>query len=438
MPIRGSQILHDVNGFVVDRIQTGGPGNLNIPQEKIYELGNYNSVATVYDTPDISFDLESYDVSTEFEQLLCGKVPAVTDSAGNIVSPGYSTSIDHNGLDFINSMPIDVISPYKSKKGQFDIVKGVAVPYLTLERVLYRFGVKQNSTQQFTLKGDSIFYCPGQPYNEAIAYTGSTGPYTKALAGNIYASGSNNIYTLALCAFTADTYDYVRLFYGADADYTDGSSTQFTLTAAGKAKVDALSGSNPTLRAIYSSSTTDARYDPATDPSAAVHQGPSVKPAAVRGRDIVIYIGDGAATPVMTRLTGVQTFEATRSVSLQADEELGNHHYVDQSYDVADVTGTIAVRAATAADLFNKLSTITGISTSRVIGPDVTTPIQVEAVILDPVTGSPLKTIYIPDARFTVPGVQGRANQKLDNSFAFTSDGGNMTVFNGARTVSGY
>ena len=37
-----------------------GPNTLNIPPEKIYELGNWNSVATIKDIPEISFNLEGY------------------------------------------------------------------------------------------------------------------------------------------------------------------------------------------------------------------------------------------------------------------------------------------------------------------------------------------------------------------------------------------
>lgn len=36
MAIKAGKIIHDVNGYVIDRIQTGGPDSLNIPEEKIY------------------------------------------------------------------------------------------------------------------------------------------------------------------------------------------------------------------------------------------------------------------------------------------------------------------------------------------------------------------------------------------------------------------
>ena len=69
MAVKGAQILHDAEGFVIDRLQSAGVGNVNIPEEKIYELGNFKTVATVRDIPDLSFDMESFDVSTEVEEI---------------------------------------------------------------------------------------------------------------------------------------------------------------------------------------------------------------------------------------------------------------------------------------------------------------------------------------------------------------------------------
>src|SRR3954468_9950767 len=99
MAIKAGQIVHAGNGVaVIDRIQTGGPGQLNIPTEKINELGNYKSVATIRDTPDLTFTAESFDVSTEFEQLVCG-----------------ATTIDPvAGLDLAKCLPVDIASQFKA------------------------------------------------------------------------------------------------------------------------------------------------------------------------------------------------------------------------------------------------------------------------------------------------------------------------------------
>lgn len=57
MSIRSGKIIIDSSNFVVDRIQTNLPGPLNIPEEKIYDLGNSMSISTVRDTPEIKFDM---------------------------------------------------------------------------------------------------------------------------------------------------------------------------------------------------------------------------------------------------------------------------------------------------------------------------------------------------------------------------------------------
>ena len=76
---------------------------------------------------------------------------------------------------------------------------------------------------------------------------------------------------------------------------------------------------------------------------------------------------------------------------------------------------------------------ITGVSASEVIGPNITTPVPLEIRVSHPDTGARLKTLYIPDARFSVPGYSGQANTKLETSMNFTSDGGNLYIYNGSR-----
>src|SRR3954471_7644598 len=127
MAITGGQILHVGNDQVfIDRIQTAGRGTLNIPTEKIYELGNYESVATVRDVPDLQFSMESLDVSTEIEALLTG-------------GDGSELSSDLSKM-----LAIDIASPFKAGKTApqpFDIIASVGMPYLYPESVSYRFGL---------------------------------------------------------------------------------------------------------------------------------------------------------------------------------------------------------------------------------------------------------------------------------------------------------
>lgn len=217
-----------------------------------------------------------------------------------------------------------------------------------------------------------------------------------------------------MCTISA-TGVYKRLFHGSD--YTDTTTTVTLLAAApvgGK------------VRIVYGS-TTAANYPQS------VHQDVTVKPAAVRGKDIDVYIGTTDATPTFTRWTGVQNFEVAWKVTLDNDEEFGNYHYVAQDYDYPDVSGTITVRSRDPQDLWDKIYQVANITGTQVAGPNTSVGLPIELRINNPDTGARIKTLYVPDARFTPPPIQGRVAQKLEPQFAFTSDTGVLKVYAGAR-----
>lgn len=409
MAIKAGQILHDAQGFVIDRIQTAGPGNVNIPEEKIYELGNFQTVATVRDIPDLSFDLESFDMSTEFEAILTNQDPTQT--------------VDGDEFDFNNSVPIDIISPFKAGQDQYNIVRGIAIPYLTLERVVYRFGLRQNATQQFTLRGDAIYYIPGSPYYLEIANSGAGtynftdgGATPQNLTAIEYVEQGESVYALSICLKDSVTGAYKRLFLGDD--YTN-TSTGFTL-------LEDLSGTYDTICVVFGSETEK------TYPQG-VHETASVKPAGIRGKDIDVYVGTADATPVFSRWSGVQSFETTRSVNLENDEEFGNTHYVSSDYDTADVTGSIGIKPLNPEELWARVAEIANVADDKIVGPYTSALLPLEVRLMNPDSGDTVKTIYIPDARFTIPSIQGRVQTKLETTFNFTSDGGQLYVYKGER-----
>jgi hypothetical protein len=371
-------------------------------------LGNFHTVATIRDIPDLSFDLESLDVSTEIESLM------------TFVDPTAVAAGDE--FDFLNAKPLDVISPFKAAMNNYNIVTGLVLPYLTLENATYRFGTTANATQAYTLRGSSIYYVQGTPYYEEFT-AAAVGPYAFTHAALPYVQSGVTSHALGVCEVRADG-TYRRLFIGTD--FTD-TTTGFTLTAAPTAN-----GANNTvttgskLRVVYGS-TVAATY-PQT-----VHQDVTVKPAAVRGKDIDVYIGDTADPPNFTRLTGVQAFEATWRVTLDNDEEFGNPNYVAQDYDIPEVSGSVTLRSRDPQDLWNKIFLVTNTPANQVAGPLSSVLLPIELRINHPDTGARLKTLYIPDARFTPPPVQGRVGQKLETQFTWASDGGTLKVYSGAR-----
>ena len=412
MSIKGGQILTQAGEYVIDRVQTAGAGQINIPEEKIKELGNYETVATVKDIPDLSFDVESLDVSLEFEALLTNTVESAIPDGGFI--------------DFNDAVPLNIISPYKSSVGAFDIIRGVATPYLTLENVSYRFGVRQSATQSFSLRGDGIYYVPGAPYAQDFVITaGANQTYTFDETALPYTEAGDTLYALSVHACNSTDNSYVRLFI--NDDYTNTVNDVTVLDDLDAQGYDS-------LHVVYGTAASISYTQSGNNPHGnVVHEGVSVKPAAVRGKDIDLYISDGAATPTLVRWGGVQNVEITRSVNLENEEELGNFHYVSVDYDTADVTGSVTLRSPNPTDLFNKIANIANVSTNEIAGAHSATDLEMEVRISDPDTGDVLKTFYISDARFTIPSAQGQVDSTLEVQLNFTSDGGNLLVYKGSR-----
>lgn len=416
MAIRAGQILHVANGFVVDRIQTGGAGQLNIPQEKVFELGNYQSVGIVRDVPDLTFSLECLDVDTEVEALLLGATDPGADPGGT----KYELS---------KNKPIDIVSPWKSPYGDFAAAKGVAVPGLALESVSYRFGLRENAGETFSLRGDSIYYTPGSPRQENFEGDGvqTAFPVTGGPM-QTYTEGGVNFFALSVSV------DGERKFKGAD--YTETNSTVTFPTAPADGSV---------VSVVYSSAT------PVTN-GQGVHEGISVKPAAIRGKDIDVYfstaipgvdLGAGVGNPVETRWPDVQSATAEWRVTLEDDYEFGNARAVArEATDVPAVTGAIEIKPRSIDAYFTRLRQITGVNDlAKVIGPQSSISGALRIVLRNPesggttaaAAGTVLKTLYQPAVRFTLPGYEGRTQQKLTATLNYESDDGVLEVYKGAK-----
>lgn len=399
MSVKAGDLLHVANQILVDRIQTAGPGQLNIPTEKIYELGNYNSVATIRDIPDLTFAMESLDVSAEIEAMLLGRDFA-TDAAGQ-------------AYVIANSLPMDIISEFKRGKtdaAPYDVRASVALPFLTLESLSYRFGLRDNATQALSLRGDSIFYADGSAYtqeeagtnvaNQAITFANAPIAYNgDPIAGTRYALG--------VSLSTGQ-----RLTKGVD--YTETATTVTILNAVPL---------TTTIRVVYQSAVV-ANY-----PQASHEVASATRPAAIRGKDIEVRIG-GAT--VGDRWTSIQSVTVDYRVTLERDEEFGNSQVVSQDYDVPVVTGSVDLKPRDVAELLTKIRQVAGGPTG-VIGPFTSAPLEMHIILRSPTDGSVLKTLFVPDARFTLPGYSARVQTKQTITFPFESDAGSLTVYKGAK-----
>ena len=163
---------------------------------------------------------------------------------------------------------------------------------------------------------------------------------------------------------------------------------------------------------------------------------PTVRPAAIRGRDIDLYIGPAGvlgadpATVIGTKRHGLQSAQVDWKVTLTNDEELGNYHYVNIDYDVPVVTGSVVVRPQVYADLLALVQDLSAV-TDRLqsAGPSTSAPMDVQVVLKNPLDGRVLKRLHVPDARFSLPGYSGKVQTKLDLTAPFTSDTGAFMVY---------
>jgi len=487
LSIKGGSVLHVGNNAVLlHRLQTAGPGTVNIRRTTVFELGNYLSVGQVSDIPDLTFSMESLDASCAMEALLLDKPVGTT-----------------HAFDFTLAKVLNIKSAFKPGQGasdQFGTVGSAATPCLYLESVSYKFGVgSTNANQTCTLKGDTIYYNPGSTYVEGVAGTNAAnqsivsahpayavveaGIQRRILAvtagrtrlqfgadwtesyGAITSEAAVTTVTILAAVPTTDT---IYITYASSAEETFPQSVHAlvsgvsgTLTSAAIATAPTISVSFATVagdslilddtagsvvtEVVQVASVTGAGPYVATLVTATVNAHlitapvaqyvPTVRPAALRGRDIDIYIGPAgaagaaASTVIGTKRRGIQNASVDWKVTLQNDEELGNYHYVNIDYDVPVVNGSLAFRPQTYAEflvLVQDLSAVTDRLQSA--GPSTSPPLDVQIVLKNPLDGRTLKRLHIPDARFQLPGFSAKVQAKLDLTAPFQSDTGVLVV----------
>lgn len=409
MAVKGGDLIHIGNQVLLDRAQTAGPGQVNVPTERIYELGNYQSVGVVLDIPDLSFPVESLDASAELESMLVGKNFA-TDAAGT-------------EYDLAKARPVDIASQFKAGRtatNPHDVEVGVGLPALALESVSYRFGMQENASQSVTLKGDAIFYAPGSVYVQEATGTG-TANQVVVLTNDAYpyhgdvANGTRYALSVSLASGQ-------RLRYGVD--YTEDAVVAGNVAAV-EITVHAAVPASDKIRVLYSSDTV-AAYPQLSHAAAS-----ATRPAAIRGRNIRVYVG---GVDVTDEWTGVQQVQVDFRVQLERDLEFGNDSVVSQDFEVPEVSGSIDFKPKSALELYKRVAQAAGAATEHeVVGALQQAILPIDIVLLSPEDGSVLKTLHTPDARLTVPGYSGRVQQKMTVSFSFASETGTLLVYKGAR-----
>lgn len=215
----------------------------------------------------------------------------------------------------------------------------------------------------------------------------------------------------------AVTVDGKRYLYGVD--YTESSTAgAFSVATITLTKAAPVGTGNVQLTYFTNA---------ATSYEQTVHADPSVKPAAIRGKDITILVNGVAITD---RWSGVQSVNIDERFTIERDEEMGSAVATSIDYtDAPVVNGSMTVRFRDPVDFHARLADAMGIATlTEAIGPTRGEPNRLCVVLHHPDTGAVLKTLEVPDAVFLVPGYSGRVNSKMDLQINFESDTGALNV----------
>jgi hypothetical protein len=413
MSIPAGSLLHVAGKNVVDRLQSAGLGDVRIPVDTIREVGNPLVVDKVPGEPDFTFTMEGYDVSTELIAFLTGKYGGSASAAPAGSADGAGTVYKWSQCQFVN-----IASPWKDPNASAGTVEaGHLIPGYYPTRLRYAFGATDYSSQQVDLSGGSFYYAGYAPVEEFKTGNGSTVAFTTTDPTVLHERGgvggtARNVFGVIVGA--------KLMIEGTDFTVTGGDGSAATITFA------SAPASGAVIRFTYFT-TASKTYPPA------VHASTLVKPGAVRGRNIHVYLGSGGTA---ARVAGVQSISLEATTDGTVDREMGNDEPTGRTVNGIDTNGDIVVRPKDSAAFLALLSKVTGVPTDEVFGFFNENTIPLVIKIENPKSpGTIIKTLRVSDAQFQPPGTPARVNQSTDFTFRWASLSGDFDEIVGDMTL---
>lgn len=407
MSIRAGDILHVAGQNVIDRIQQGGLGNVNVPIDTIREVGNVQVVDKIAQEPDFTFSIQSYNVGTELMAFLTG-------ASGGAASGEFPGATDPKGTEYnwLNCGFVNIASPWKNPAtGSAGVVEaGYLIPGYYPTKYSLNFGVTEDAGQKAELSGGSYYFAEFAPREEKFAGNGATKafetghPTIKYRKGGVEGSTFRQVFGVIVAG--------VLQTEGVDFEVTGGSGSKATIT------FTEAPANGADIRCCYF--TSDAMSYPQS-----VHASTQVLPGAVRGRNILIEVNK-------KRVGGGQTFTLDASVEGEVERELGTEDIISYVVKGTDCSGTFTVRPKSRAEFFSLMNTITGVSKAEVFGWFNDHTVELDVLIQNPKNPSEiLKTVRVTDAKFQPPGEQAQVNTATDFQITWQSVNGTFAEFKG-------
>lgn len=419
MSVLAGSIIHAAGRTVINRIQSAGLGNVNIPIETVHETGNAFIVDKVVQEPSFTFTMESLDVSCELEALLHGEV-ATTTASGN--AKGLTDPAKHR-YDWSTVQSLNIVSPWKDPKtASAGVVEaGHLVPNYFPKKITYKFGITADATQTVELDGGTFYYGAFAPLEDFFAGDGATKDFVTTNPAVHQRIGGNEGTTFK--SVFGVLIDGLFQVEGEDYTVTGGGSKAANVAATIKFTVAPANGA--AIRVAYFTTAEQAFPQP-------VHANVLVVPGAVRGRNIVVSIAAPASSE-WHRLPRVQDAKLEGTYNMAIERELGDEESVGVTINSFDTNGDMVIRAENRAAFFDLLKRMTGIDTvEEIVGFINQHAIQLKIEIQNPRNpGEILKTLYVSDAIFDIPGTPAKANTPTDFTLTYKSQSGEHSVFKG-------
>jgi len=408
LALQSEKILVLSQGIVCDRMQSLGC-NGDIPFEEIKELGNPAIVAVVKDIPNVTIDTEAFDVNCELISLLQGE------------DPHAATPVTQFDILASNFRKVNFLFPVKEETST-TVLKTCGVGAAQVTSINYKYAVDGNATESMSFSADNKFWADNSAAYEGFIQSATpvdTFDLDEATYGGTIEWATNKrTFSVSVSG--------VRKKEGTEVQVLAGTADFWISPGTGAGGADQLIfGANPAVSAYI-----DIIYPCVTTLvfGSGAHEGGSVYPGAIRGKNIRLEI----SAAQMYRVQGVNV-----SIEFPNEQikELGNTMSPGTIIDIPNVTGDISVLDRE-GDFFAKLCNVADLATAKGLSiEDFSDTIPLEIKVMDPDDDvTVLKTIYLPKISITSEGHSSKVGDKLTQTFNFKLTAGEVAqIFRGER-----
>lgn len=367
----------------------------NIPTTDIDELGNPEHAGTVRDIAEVTATIQAYDVSIKLFAALTGTNP--------ISYPAQGVSINELGnVDIIGVIRDETVADY---------AKSVHLRRCRVDGFTFTYSVDGEATEEYT-------------------FTGSEKRWFKHdIVVDNYGAAQTTPVTLSNSPLTLKNGNKLLSFVVDGEYYTEVS----TVPAAGEGEYQ-VTGTSVAFSDSPATNYIVAVYHVNTGSNLWTDVNDDTIPAAVRGKDIPVYIA-------ANQISRVQSVTIRGTLPVERIEEMGNNDIAGYITQVPQITGDITV-LDTDLELIALFTTgdINSTDTEFQLCEYTASGISLEIQILDPTDacslpgdGTVLKTVYVPEITITSEGHTTNVGGSAQQTFSWRSSSGNLLIYSGSR-----